>query len=152
MPVPNVDRSNQFFFRWFKYDILFFESSMTGSQSNPVVMASSVAACGGRRTYIHTLIGLLQDTSVAACEGLQSRAQPLYVSLPLRGTWTGEACKFKFKFNEAAPRGVPGPVFKKTPEMPGFTKMTPPCLPAGVRSLCTSTSPALHYQCQRLRL
>ena len=33
---------------------------------------------------------------------------------------------FKFKFNEATPRGVPGPVFKKTPEMPGFTKMTPP--------------------------
>ena len=53
-------------------------------------------------------------------------------------------CKFKFKFNEATPRGVPGPVFKKTPEMPGFTKMTPPRLPAGVRSLCTSTSPALH--------
>ena len=60
--------------------------------------------------------------------------------------------KFKFKFNEATPRGVPGPVFKKTPEMPGFTKMTPPRLPAGMRSLCTSTSPPLHYQCQRLRL
>ena len=29
----------------------------------------------------------------------------------------------KFKFNEATPRGVPGPVFKKTPEMPGFTKI-----------------------------
>ena len=36
-------------------------------------------------TYIHTLIGLLQDTSVAACGGLQSRAQPLHVSLPLAG-------------------------------------------------------------------
>ena len=32
-----------------------------------------------------TLIGLLQDTSVAACGGLQSRAQPLHVSLPLAG-------------------------------------------------------------------
>ena len=36
-------------------------------------------------TYVHTLIGLLQDTSVAACGGLQSRAQPLHVSLPLAG-------------------------------------------------------------------
>ena len=43
----------------------------------------------------------------------------------------------KFKFNEGTPRGVPGPVFKKTPEMPRFTKMTPLRLHAGMRSLCT---------------
>ena len=32
--------------------------------------------------------------------------------------------KFRLEFNEATPRGVPGPVFKKTPEMPGITKKT----------------------------
>ena len=48
--------------------------------------------------YVHTLIGLLQDTSVAACGGLSSRAQPLHVSLdlPLQGTRTGEASIHQF--------------------------------------------------------
>ena len=44
--------------------------------------------------------------------------------MPVPLTSSSTCCKFKFKFNEATPRGVPGPVFKKTPEMPGFTKMT----------------------------
>ena len=58
--------------------------------------------------------------------------------------WHQPGSQDKFKFNEATPRGVPGPVF--------ITKMTPPRLPAGVRSLGTSTSPPLLYQYLALAL
>ena len=48
-------------------------------------------------TYIHTLIGLLQDTSVAACGGLQSRAQPLHVSLPLLTLYSSSTSYVEFQ-------------------------------------------------------
>ena len=53
-----------------------------------------------KHTYIHTLIGLLQDTSVAACGGLPSRAQPLHdhVSLPLGpGPWALRRRHFEWR-------------------------------------------------------
>ena len=47
-------------------------------------------------TYIHTLISLLQDTSVAACEGCQAGIKPSMSPSPLRGTWTREASIHQF--------------------------------------------------------
>ena len=47
-----------------------------------------------------------------------------YLKMRIRWIFSVLMVYTKFKFKEATPRGVFIPVYKKTPEMPGFTKMT----------------------------